>query len=773
MQSTRRVRLFVHGVPNAGKTTWFAGLYGLRDRVAGEVLLTFNDAATNHYLRLRWRCLQEGIAPRATPVGKPETLRWNLRRGDETWAMTAIDYAGALIDTPTVALAAPVREQLAASDAILLLLDCAEPDVNQLDAVAALLETLQRDEERRGPPRPVALLLTKADRLGTTGPVNLRQQAVQRFRGHAAFRQIDRLLKESGKLPFPLEVFPVSLCGGSGPGGALPPTSHWQPFNLYEPLGWTIDAVRPLRERWQADVLDAARAEARRRLGTGTATLWPDFAGALRAYADIERTAHLSEGPHAERTAAEVRALQRGRWAWRRRAATAVAGAVLLLVLGAWRLGGVAAGWAFDDVEQFCEAHPGDEFAAERLQQRQALLGSTWARDDAWWLTTDRRRRAEDGIAGDRAALSRHAFAELVRRRDELPGDENAAARVRLVKGSDLRYHPRYEDLLSRFVREDEAVHARHRERTAHQELVASAPSLKAEGRFRELHRLCAAFLDEFPGSSQTGEVKTALADARQAWDAQAWEEARSAERRDPNDHREIRDRYRRCLEVPETAHAVEAAAAVERFERAWDRAEYARVRAADQPVTWQEAEDAASLARAYLDADRVVKAGREPVRAYLAWTQRLRLRQGRYAVKVESLTLPPNGPVLNGVAHLQLEVSGNGTKQTSDWFVPGAVPARDTFADLPVIWRDDPTVTVLLRDGSTEAEWKWDGRVASGRPGECLPKAETVMEVELNSEKRKPGGWVTKATGIRVRLRLSCRDAVAPALPPYPGPDA
>src|SRR5262245_7399864 len=143
MRPARRVQLFVHGVPNAGKTTWLTSLYGLRDRISGEALLTFDHAATNRYLNVRWRHFQEGILPRATALAQPERLLWTMRLPDQVWQVTAIDYAGALVeagrDPTTAALTTPVCDHLAASDAVLLLLDCAAPDVSQLDAVALLL----------------------------------------------------------------------------------------------------------------------------------------------------------------------------------------------------------------------------------------------------------------------------------------------------------------------------------------------------------------------------------------------------------------------------------------------------------------------------------------------------------------------------------------------------------------------------------------------------------------------------------------------------------
>ena len=77
-------RIGLHAPRNAGKTCFFACLYGLRHLFHDQVL--FDDDATLAYLKSVWKYIKDGQVPPATAMTRPTQLAWQLNAGGESCA---------------------------------------------------------------------------------------------------------------------------------------------------------------------------------------------------------------------------------------------------------------------------------------------------------------------------------------------------------------------------------------------------------------------------------------------------------------------------------------------------------------------------------------------------------------------------------------------------------------------------------------------------------------------------------------------------------------
>lgn len=242
MRQGRPFRIGLHAPRNAGKTCLFACLYGLRQGQTDEV--TFDNDETLAYLKSIWKYLKDGTVPPATAMAKPMQLAWRLRSGGDAWDLLTCDYPGALVEPATAAGAArelkdDARAWFRSCDALLILVDCSAPDVEQVDVVDVLLSEL-RKESRDGKTiaRPLALVLTKWD---TRGPVaasrdDERDRLQKYLVDNPVFERIRRTLRESGGR---FEVFAVSAFGKPCPApGVAPAIDEMQPYQILVPWKW-------------------------------------------------------------------------------------------------------------------------------------------------------------------------------------------------------------------------------------------------------------------------------------------------------------------------------------------------------------------------------------------------------------------------------------------------------------------------------------------------------------------------------------------------------
>ena len=330
-------------------------------------------------------------------------LRLDVEGPDTTPAtpLQLIDYAGALIQ-PQPAQAASVQRELTENvkdwfrscHAVLIFVDCSQPDYEQLDALDLLLTTMVPPQNDSLPNRPLGLVLTKWDRQGPiSGALAQEQRRAESFlQSHSALRQIwsktgaDRL-----------QVFPVSSFGNASSDDMPPPGNRFQPCHLHAPLVW---AAR------QADnvLLREAQVSAMVHQRTG------DYAAARRVYETLLTEYDVRQGPLADAIHQELAALdgdRRKRAARRFRFRSAVTIAVILLLLG---MGGYAGrkyrGTQFDELSRFRASHLAGEQAEERVKADKRYIDS--------WLTflSPEEERAEVArwADADAAALEEHRF---------------------------------------------------------------------------------------------------------------------------------------------------------------------------------------------------------------------------------------------------------------------------------------------------------------------------------------------------------------------------
>jgi hypothetical protein len=216
----RPQRVGVLGPRAAGKTAMLAMLY--REAIAGHfggTRLSAADSRTAAYLNQVSRQLEQGHPPE--PTTAPVEMRFILTHGDMRTEIVLLDHQGGDSRPQSV------REFLRDCDAVWLCLPAANPAVPEEE----LEEALAGEE-----PRPLAVVLTKADQLAALGPGHIRATtdplAGHPLTGHIADRA----------------TFAVSSTGPSGvtnDGQTVLPTPL-APSGLEGPLAWLADALHRL-----------------------------------------------------------------------------------------------------------------------------------------------------------------------------------------------------------------------------------------------------------------------------------------------------------------------------------------------------------------------------------------------------------------------------------------------------------------------------------------------------------------------------------------------
>src|SRR3954470_13722899 len=164
LTGAKRIALFGHR--NVGKTTLLAMFY--RQASTGQVSglrLAAGDAASAEYLAEKIAQIESGEPPAGT-LAETE-LRLRLYHGPARFELVVKDYQGEHV---TLGTDAPIQEFFAGCDAVLLCLDpegSADPAERRRrqQEVENLLERYIERSEDLSTDRPVALLLTKFDRV--------------------------------------------------------------------------------------------------------------------------------------------------------------------------------------------------------------------------------------------------------------------------------------------------------------------------------------------------------------------------------------------------------------------------------------------------------------------------------------------------------------------------------------------------------------------------------------------------------------------------------
>lgn len=708
----KRLALFGHRA--VGKTTLLAMFY--REASSGRVpgvRLAAADASTAEYLASRIARLEAGEPPPGTLAETELNLRLyhDLARFD----LIVKDYQGEHVSLDSEA---PIREFFADCDAVFL---CLDPDAAPVPAerrrrqqeVEALLERYLEGSEDGTAGRPVALLVTKYDRvLEAGGPPPGRVEALAEdlygMTRHALAQHVPRSA-----------IFAVSSFGPGSRDGLPPAELH--PMGLDQPLTWLAEQLedidrdrldwlwdlapedRPRLERCVAayarrypksdrievyeDRLTALRRRhRRRRLGIAAATATAALVGVLAYDAWGYRSALAAERSNRPAVELERRWTDFVAWHpthrlwWPDQARTAREKLRQWTVRAAAER--VAAGTAPGDAEL--------SSTLERVRQEDPRLAgevreveaarARQRHDDQW-----RQLQADDRAAGDDPEARLAAYRAFVRAFPETEHRAEAESRIRALES---------ENEARRTLTERQELD------TLKRELALPDPDL---GGVVERAR---AFLEDHPQSALRPEVEKLLAQTTRRIDEAGIQEARNFSRNFPTNFATRRRKYEEYLAAhPEggafVREALDALAQIDRerdvytYRKAYD---HARAYPRDIPVV-------ARLLQSYLD---TVPDGRHAAaaREYLGWWDRIQQPQDYRVTLVRGHVEPTVGKYLSGGGpNLAVELWVGGVKYGPTAAAPDSHdPIWNYTFSRPVRWKvgDPIAVRIIDMDWST-----------------------------------------------------------------------
>jgi hypothetical protein len=690
-------RVGIHGVRGAGKTCYLGSLYGFR--AGGSVILDFADDATCHYLATVWKDLSEARVPGATLLAIPTTLHMDLSTSDDLPAtpLQLCDYAGLLVE-PKAEGASPAAHTLAAG---------VREWLRSCHAVLVFLDSSRPDLDQVD---AIDLLLTEMRRPSADGPILERPVAVVLTKWDSQGVVGDDLEKEQARArellkshhafrqigrkldAAQVKVFPVSSFGNHARGPNPPELARYHPCHLHAPLAWAAQVSDLV-------LFEEAREVASRHLGRGLHVLgvnvWPqpDLAAAKQVWSSLRRDATPGSGPLAEKIDHEMEALgSRRRQGWLGYLA-ATAALLALLVLGLNQAARAADSQA-DEVVAICGRLDGPEHAPERLARAEAFLSSWGSR-----LVPHRRAEVAELRSSAAAVLAEQAERpSVVERFTELEAAGKWEEACSVVEDLATRYpsSPIRSDLGQRWLRAaDERGRAQARERAA---------QLEKEGELEAALAACQQYLASHEASPNRGEIEARARSLRQAI--------------------EDRDEY-------------------EQLRRFALRREPASL------------EEAARLARAYIEARKPERSMRREAERFWLWFEALR-KGGEFEVLLESIEVPPGSdltPGWGGVrtrAHLSI----NG-KSSSTGSIHGANATPGVkLGPFPFRWGEPGRMTLVV-EGFLNLR------------GPAAVRAERDDPLFILGQASGPVAMRCKK-GKEVRVVLSCPAAEPPSLPPY-----
>lgn len=293
----KKIALFGHR--NVGKTTLLAMFY--RQAAGGQVpgvRLAAADPATAEYLAEKIAAIESG-EPTGGTLSETE-LHLRLYHGPARFELIVKDYQGEHV---TLGTDEPIQEFFAGCDAVFLCLDPEGSDDpaerrRRQQEVENLLERYIEKSEDISTDRPVALLLTKFDRVlarekeGSVADEAFVEELVDRQYGMT--RHALRQHAPDGV------IFAVSAFGPGSVGNRPPSVIH--PMGLEGPLGWVAEQLE-VRDRLQMELLWSIGADDLPRLHRCLAAYEKRYPRSNRTYEFRDRLAKLERGRKLRRLA--------------------------------------------------------------------------------------------------------------------------------------------------------------------------------------------------------------------------------------------------------------------------------------------------------------------------------------------------------------------------------------------------------------------------------------------------------------------------------------
>ncbi|HEY7155720.1 MAG TPA: hypothetical protein VH575_17285 [Gemmataceae bacterium] len=686
----RRIGVFGHR--GVGKTTLLTMLY--REAVGGrlpELRLAAADARTADYLSGKVLQLEAG-QPLPATLGETE-LRFHLYYRNRRLDLLFKDYQGEHV---ALGRQEPIRDFLRDCDVVWLCLDVPATDtpatcLQAQQEVEQIVEDYLVAESPGAPPRPMALVLTKADLLPQCDAV---EEVVNRH---------FRMTRHTLELHCPQHgLFSVSSLGGPMPAGAEAFTPR--PFGLAEPLIWLAESLQ---------ALDEARLNYLWGLpGNNLPLLERCVAAFARRYPDTSAAAAFQR---------RLRDQRRQRL---RRRGFAAALTVACLFLGVW---------TYDAVGE----QRASRFAADSFDDPAAVRQS-WLSYQTWHPTRHLLRPAA-------AQAERQRLRELEERIHAKQYAERLADLRRRAADPDADAEIVWQELQSfhRDFPEHDADSEWQQFRTTLKERRDAERERRAELAFAELQRLgekgdlaarveqADRFLRDFADTSHESDVRRRRAACLLRLDERDLESARAYSASQPLNFQTRRECYQHYLERhPDGAFAAEANEALKNIDADWDKHDFRAVRDHFQAHPG-DVKELQVRCRSYL-AVHLHGRFRDAAHDLLRWTERV-TQPGAYRVVLKG------GSFDRKVAHffsrgpsLSVEIEVNGVRYgPSNIVVRNYQPEWAYEFPRRVRWKLGDSVRIVVTD-----HYFWDRRVADISSEGNDPLAMRLLSGEVNSGK-------------------------------------
>jgi hypothetical protein len=597
----RPQRIGVFGHRGVGKTTLLTMLY--REAAGGrlpDLRLAAADARTADYLSDKVLQLEAGRALPGT-LGETE-LRFHLYHAGARLDLLFKDYQGEHV---ALGRQEPIRDFLRDCDAVWLCLDLdmvgSEAVLRAEQEVEQVVEDYLATEAEGVPPRPMALVLTKADLIWAGGEVPPAGRDALIERRFAMTRHTLALHCPQHAL------FAVSSLGAPLPAieeGAAPPPFTPRPAGLGGPLAWLAQTLQAQAQARLERLWQIAPAQ--------SALLERSVASFARQYPDNPATAIFRR---------RLRELRRRRLG-RRALVTAVTVAALLLGLRGYDAYGE------QQAVRFAAAHEDDPIAVRRQ----------WESFQVWHPTRHlfrsgaadaERTRVQELDARVRARDYADRLADLRRRAADPDADPEGVWHLLQAFHADYPDH----DVDSDWQQFRQALKERRdaeRERRAR----AALEDLDRRERKEDLGALieqAGRLLLEHAGTPQESEIRRRHAAYLARLDEHDLEAARAYSAAHPLNFHTRREHYQRYLDRhPDGPLAHEAVEAIKAIDADWDRHDFRAVRDHFQghPGDVQQLQ---VLCRSYLAAHPQGRF-RDSATELLRWTERV-TAPGEYRV--------------------------------------------------------------------------------------------------------------------------------------------